>query len=161
LTGCATGSSLVWHSFDFDARLESPDIEILAYRYGSAKEHGTNSEDYRTSSGGSLQSESTNGEMLPGEFLYVKWRIKKNGQVYEDTIDLKSRLPANITNNKIHFIVSGPQLYVYLIGPEDQKMQPNPCPPRAGRPTLNQLTKPDDKIFTQYCDLKITRLYPN
>jgi hypothetical protein len=80
LTGCATGSSLVWHSFDFDARLESPDIEILAYRYGNSKQPGASSESYRSRDGRVVQATGINGEMLLGDELYVKWRIKKQSR---------------------------------------------------------------------------------
>jgi hypothetical protein len=65
--------------------------------------------------------------MLRGDFLYVKWRIDSTGQVYEDTVDLKSRLPRDITNHEIYFIVKGTQLVVYLITPERRlpDMEPN------------------------------------
>lgn len=56
--------------------------------------------------------------MLRGDFLYVKWRNERTGQVYEDTVDLRQRLPADIAKHRIHFIIKGPQLYVYLISPE-------------------------------------------
>jgi len=69
--------------------------------------------------------------MLRGDFLYVKWRIKSTGQVYEDTVDLRRRLPADITDHRIHFIVKGPQLYVYLITPE---RRPPDMPPNGPRP---------------------------
>jgi hypothetical protein len=161
LVGCAVGETPVWHSFSFNGTWESPDITVLNYRYGNSKAYGLSSHEYQPGEGNAPQSTSIHGEMLRGDSLYVKWRIKKTGQVYEDTVDLKSRLPADIFNHKIHFIVSGPQLYVYLIGPDEQRVQPNPCPAPDKRRRLDQITKPDEKIFEQYCYLKITRLYPN
>lgn len=59
--------------------------------------------------------------MPRGDTLYVKWRIKASGAVHEDTVDLRKRMPSDITDHRIHFVVKGPQLYVYLISP-----QPNP-----------------------------------
>ena len=59
--------------------------------------------------------------MLRGDFLYVKWRIKSTGMVYEDTVDLRNRLPADIKDHRVTFIIRGPQLYVYLIPPEGRK----------------------------------------
>jgi len=67
--------------------------------------------------------ENTSGPMLRGDFLYVKWRVKNRmkpseyiGQ-FEDKVDLRTRLPADITNFGIHFVVKDAQLYVYLIPP--------------------------------------------
>ena len=59
--------------------------------------------------------------MLRGDFLYVKWRIKSTGMVYEDTVDLRNRLPADIKDHRVTFIIRGPHLYVYLIPPEGRK----------------------------------------
>lgn len=56
--------------------------------------------------------------MLRGEFLYVKWRLKSTGQVYEDNVDLRQRLPDDIKDHRVHFIIHGAQLYIYLITPE-------------------------------------------
>ncbi len=53
--------------------------------------------------------------MLRGGFLYVKWRILSTGQVYENNIDLRERLPADIKDHRVTFLIRGPQLYVYLI----------------------------------------------
>lgn len=97
--------------------------------------------------------------MLRGDFLYVKWRLKQTGEVYEDTVDLKSRLPADITDHRIHFVIRGPQLYVYLISPE--RLNPNPCPSQEALRKLAKTEAPGDRIFRMYCNLKITTLYPD
>ena len=66
---------------------------------------------------------STFGAMPRGDFLYVKWRIKdsmKPGEYvgdFQDRVDLKSRLPVDISDCGIHFVVKEQQLYVYLIPP--------------------------------------------
>jgi len=52
-----------------------------------------------------------------GDALYVKWRDKTTGHKYEDTVDLRPLLPRDMTHQRIHFVVDGPQLYVYLIDP--------------------------------------------
>jgi len=59
--------------------------------------------------------------MLRGDFLYVKWRNKGTGQVYEDNVDLRQRLPANIVDHRIHFIIKGSKLYVYLISMKERR----------------------------------------
>ena len=50
--------------------------------------------------------------------MYVKWRIKSTGQIHEDTVDLRSRLPRDIKDHRIYFVIKGEQLYVYLISPQ-------------------------------------------
>jgi len=119
------------HSFSFDAITDSPDAELLDYRYGDSKQRPTRNPEYLRQEGRSIQRGGISGEMLRGDFLYVKWRIKSTGQVYEDTVDLRRRLPADITDHRIHFIVKGPQLYVYLITPE---RRPPDMPPNGPRP---------------------------
>jgi hypothetical protein len=159
LAGCATGPRYIEHAFSFDAASESPDMEVLDYRYGNSKQPGTHAPEWALKTGHIGQQTSINGGMPRGDSLYVKWRIRKTGQEYEDTVDLKSRLPADITNHRIHFIVQGAQLHVYLVSPE--KLNPNPCPPRAVTRKLGQSDNPDDRIFSMYCYRKITKLYPN
>lgn len=56
--------------------------------------------------------------MILGDTLYVKWRIKATDKVYEDTVDLKSRLPKDVTDHRIYFVIKDTQLWVYLISPE-------------------------------------------
>jgi hypothetical protein len=116
LTACTAG--LVKHSFGFDALRDSPGIEVMDYRYGTSMNPGTHPPEWAVKAGQIGQAPSVNGEMLRGDFLYVKWRVESTGKVYEDTVDLKSRLPRDITNHEIYFIVEGTQLFVYLITPE-------------------------------------------
>lgn len=125
LTACASG--LVNHSFGFDVISDSPGITVLDYRYGNSQISATRAD---TSRGRPRGGASVSGEMLRGDFLYVKWRIESTGQVYEDTVDLKSRLPRDITNHEIYFIVKGSQLFVYLITPERRPPDMEPSGPR-------------------------------
>jgi hypothetical protein len=55
--------------------------------------------------------------MPRGEFLYVKWRLKSSKEVYEDKVELGSRLPDDLTGYGLHFAVNGPQLYVFVVPP--------------------------------------------
>ncbi len=158
-TACATSPRLVYHSFSFDARWDSPDAEILNYRYGESKHPGARPQGYSLISGSVPQHATIIGNMLRGDQLYVKWRVQSTKKIHEDTVDLKNRLPVDITRHRITFIVSGPHLYVYLIS--HKKMEPNPCPPRDELRKLGASSLPDDKIFSTYCDLKIIRIYPN
>lgn len=162
LAACASGPRVANHSFEFDARWDSPGIEILDYRYGTSNIPGVRGCPKQYSPcPTSRQSAGTSGEMVVGDELYVKWRIKSTGEVYEDLVDLRSRLPENMQNQSIRFIVSGPQLFVFVISPE--KLTPNPCPPRD---QLCRITDPScpsayDRVFAMYCYKKFTQIYPN
>lgn len=111
------------HSFSFDTLHDSPDAEVLDYQYGSSRQFGTHANAEMVALGQVFPGWNTSGPMLRGEFLYVKWRIKNHMKpweyigTYEDKVDLKIRLPADIANCGIHFVVKGAQLYIYLIPP--------------------------------------------
>ncbi|MDT8339409.1 MAG: hypothetical protein RQ763_09430 [Sulfurimonas sp.] len=140
LGGCMT-KDLVNHTFEFDARSESPDIEVLDYLYGNSKLTGVRPPDWAakdTPKG----FENITGPIHRGDSLYVKWRIKATGEVFEDRVDLKDRLPINIEKHRIHFLVKGRQLYVYLISPQKN---PNPW------------VKPP---LSMYSHLKVDEIYP-
>jgi len=147
------------HSFEFDARLDSQDVEILDYRYGSSKHPGASPPEYMLKSGKVAQQASISGKMLRGGDLYVKWRIRSTNEIFEDTVNLKDRLPSDINGHRIRFIVQGPQLYVYLISPE--KQLPNPCPSRDELRRMGSSYVPDKKIHSMYCYRKLTRIYPS
>lgn len=159
LPACATGPKLTDHAFEFNASSDSPGVEILNYQYGNSNLPGTRLPPALLREGGVSGGTGINGPMPRGDSLYVKWRIKSTGEVFEDTVDLKRRLPADITRHRIYFIVKGSQLYVYLISPE--KLNPNPCPSREELRRLGKADSPDDRIFSTFCYLKITRIYPD
>ena len=119
LFGCSIGGPrIALHSFEFHVSLDSPDVELLDYRYGTSTQHGTFPPAWTLQSGSIAQNVGTSGDMIIGDFLYVKWRIKKTGEIFKDTVDLRNRLPRNIYDNTVYFVIRGPQLYVYLITPE-------------------------------------------
>jgi hypothetical protein len=113
----ACGVAMVQHAFSFDVAEDSPGIEILDYRYGGSKQPGARPYPGRKAA----QRTNIIGSMLRADELYVKWRVLSTDREYEETVDLRKRLPADIKDHRIHFAVKGPQLYVYLITPE-----PNP-----------------------------------
>jgi len=117
-TACAIQPQVVRHSFEFDALSDSPDVEVLNYRYGNSKLPGVAPADWALARGQIGQGTGVSGPMLVGDYLYVKWRIKATGVVYEQTIDLRHRLPRNIENHKIYFVIKGDRLVIYLISPE-------------------------------------------
>lgn len=118
LSACAVGPRLVDHSFGFDAVAESPDIDVLDYRYGQSTAPGARMPEWAKTSIGKSGGTNTNGPMLVGDTLYVKWRLKSTGEVLEDTVSLAGRLPSDITNHRVYFVVEGRQLNVYLVSPD-------------------------------------------
>ncbi len=145
LAACAHEPRLVDHSFGFNANWDSPDVYILDYRYGTSDTPGTRNPFEAASKGQSHQQIITTAEMPPGEFLYVKWRVKSTGAVYEDRVDLRSRLPADLRGHRIYFIVKGPQLYVYDIPPENRRRP-------AGKPPNGPSTYDYLDVVTIYPD---------
>lgn len=125
------------YAFSFDAR-ESPDVEILDYLYGNPNGYAIKNPEYFIHQGKCAQLENTHASMPRGEELYVKWRIKSTGQEYEDTVNLRDKLPFDLKDFRIHFTVKGAQLYVYLISPERRPpdMPPNGPSVYANRKTI-------------------------
>jgi hypothetical protein len=117
LAACANTPAVVDHAFSFDVIVDSPGYEVISYRYGEGRFHTTSSDSAIRQFGRSHQATGINGPMPLGDSLYVKWRKNSTGQTYEKTIDLKSRLPTHMTNQRIHFVVSEGEIYVYLIDP--------------------------------------------
>lgn len=114
LAACASGPSMVDHAFGFDARNDSPNIEIQSYRYGTSGMTFTSSDESMRYYGKSNQSGNINGPQPLGDTLYVKWQDKTSGQVFEDTVNLKPLLPFSMYRKRIYFVVQGSQLHVYL-----------------------------------------------
>ena len=127
VSACATSPEIVDHSFAFDALNDSPGVQVLDYRYGDSKNPGAANPDYLRKEGRSVQRTSTTGPMRRGDSLYVKWRTLSDNEVYEETIDLRNRLPRDITDCKVYFLIRGSKLYVYLVLPQSRpaSAQPN------------------------------------
>lgn len=143
LTSCATHSQVVNHAFEFDCRYDGQqDIEVLDYRYGNSKLPLRPAE-WEIQQGKTFCFEGVHGPMQRGDFLYVKWRIKSTGSTYEDTVDLRQRLPEDINGDRITFIIKGAQLYVYLVTPQKRSKNEAPNGPEM------------------YDDLKTITLYPD
>jgi hypothetical protein len=118
LSACAGGPRLVQHTFAFDVIADSPDVELLDYRYGNSKLPVTSPSDWALKGGRIRQQGGTSGAMPVGESLYVKWLVKTTGVVLSDTVNLVDRLPKNITNHELYFVIRGQQLHLYLVGPD-------------------------------------------
>jgi hypothetical protein len=118
LVACTSTGGIVDHTFAFNAGVDSPDVEVMDYRYGSSRHPGARNEHLQRDQGKSAQGTSVTGPMPRGDDLYVKWKIKHTGVVYEDTVDLRHRLPSDITGQRVYFLIRGSQLHVYLVSKE-------------------------------------------
>ena len=119
LAACATGPRLVPHAFNFDGWHDgwAEQAELLEYSYG---------DQYRMTQRKAKEGDflgyraAVNGPIPVGEFLYVRWRLKTTGEVLEQRVDLRGRLPHDMTDHELTFVIDGPQLYVYVITPQTQ-----------------------------------------
>ena len=134
LPACANEMRMAHNGFSFGdyGGEENQDIEILNYRYGDDKTAPTRPSDDQLATGHIPQRMYMGTFSPPGDSLYVKWRVLSTGKAYEDTVDLKSRLPSDMNNKEIHFLIKGPQLYVYLIWQKEGHTRGEPdCPARV------------------------------
>lgn len=127
LIACASGPAQVFHSFRFDGRTDTnkwvETIDLLEYSYGDQYQMVRDSLEHPDTPSRHLgrtslpYSSGVSGPMPVGEFLYVKWRIKATGEVFEDRVDLRERLSKNMTNHTLTFSIDGKQLHVYVVTP--------------------------------------------
>ena len=144
LTACASSSDQPLHGFGFDARIDSPNIEILDYRYGNLRIGPTQAEPAGLARGSIPQLAGVAGYFPVGESLYVKWRIRATGQTYEDTVDLKNRLPRDIKGGTVYFIAKDSVLMVYLITEEPRPEGMEPQGPRKTQYRKTFIIYPDN-----------------
>jgi hypothetical protein len=152
LNACAT-EKYMFHSFSFDALKESPDVEVVNYEYGAKSAYekeggvGLRPATYQLERGETFSGAGITGTFPKGDYLYVKWRIKSTGRIFEDRVDLTTRLPQDITQHTIHFVIVGMQLFVYLI------------PPPNGFDTYSFKRRDSNPEYAAY--FKKHQIYPN
>ena len=142
LSACASNSATancsdnnrVSQAFSFDAPFESPDITLIDYFYGTPNCPSM----HNTEGVMRLQSENTFGPIRRAQKLYVQWQIKSTGQILEDTVDLRQRLPKDMTKHRLHFIVRNTQLFVFVVTPEFRHKD---LPPDDGPEVYSRLRK--------------------
>lgn len=133
LTACATGPKVVAHAFSFNGLHDkwADKVDLLAYAYGD--EYVKVREDLANPSSslyagktGLPPSTGVNGPMPIGKFLHVKWRVKATGEVLEERVSLRDRLPTDMTNHELTFVIDGRQLLVYVVTPRRKKSADEP-----------------------------------
>ncbi|MBL0420470.1 hypothetical protein JI739_08960 [Ramlibacter sp. AW1] len=120
LAACATRPHVVAHGFAFNGWRDHwyPQITVLEYAYGD-KYHMTR----RKNEDGVPPGTAVFGAMPVADFLYVRWRLQETGETFEERVDLRDRLPADLWAHYITFVIDGPQLYVYVVTPEQIKVR--------------------------------------
>lgn len=153
LAGCATGASfsagpklVAYHSFSYDGFSDTPawskQVDLLEYSYGDVHPKVRDVVKYGKESLPLGAGVTVN--MPAGEFLHVKWRIKATGEEIEDKVDLRNRLPSNMFDHRVTFVIDGKQLYVYLVTPQAKK---------TGTPPI---------LKTRWSEVLVTyEIYPN
>jgi hypothetical protein len=132
------------HSFAFDARNDSKNEEILAYRYGAGKGVGMSSDTGIRQFGESPQWESVSGGYPVGDTLYVKWRSRVTNEVFEDTVDLRPLLPSEMEDKRIYFVIKGKQLTIYLEDENQRRPADSPIVgPKKYQPNLTRRIYPN------------------
>ncbi|RYF30649.1 MAG: hypothetical protein EOO23_04690 [Comamonadaceae bacterium] len=126
LTACATGPKLVVHTFSFSGWFDkwAEQVDLLEYSYGDQYHMVRRKAKPDEQTLG--YSAGVSGAMPVGDFLHVKWRIKDTGEVFEDKVDLRKSLPANMFEHEVTFVIDGKQLYVYLVTPKAKRQTDQP-----------------------------------
>lgn len=97
-----------------------------------------------------------------GDTVYVKWLHVPTGTVYENTIDLRGRLPAPIKESgALYFVLAHETVHIYLVGPPPPLDKPNRlygCA-KAHKTGLASPT-PDNRARAYNCFLKVWKVYP-
>ncbi|NIM43259.1 MAG: hypothetical protein GTO74_18870 [Hydrogenophaga sp.] len=117
LCGCGVTVPKVEHGFEFDMGRNSPDFEILQFRYGDGRQEGTSSEVGWKKFGKSPQSVQVLNLMPVGGQLSVKWKSRRSGKVFEREIDLTLLLPPDMKGRRIRMDVREGELLIYLKSP--------------------------------------------
>jgi hypothetical protein len=127
MAGCATGQSakLVNHSFNFDGSYDGwkQSIDLLEYSYGDQYLMVRR----KAAEGDTLGAQAgVSGPMPVGDFLYVRWRLKSSGEQIEQRVDLRDRIPKDMTDHELTFVLEGRQLFVYVVTPDRKKAYGEP-----------------------------------
>lgn len=143
MTAHAAADEVVDHAFGFDMWYDGQDAEVLDYSYGDSN-LPVRAPAAAVREDKPLMSANVRGPMRRGESLYVKWRIKSTGSVFEDTVDLRGRLPADLAGHRIHVMVRGAQLFVYLVALRERRAPDAPVVgPRMYRSFKTVMIYPD------------------
>ena len=97
-----------------------------------------------------------------GDTVYVKWRHAPTGAVYENTIDLRGRLPAPVKESgALYFVLAHEAVHVYLVDPPPSYENRKPI---YGCDKLKKIGRaeptPDNRARAFNCADKVWKVYP-
>lgn len=97
-----------------------------------------------------------------GDTVYIKWRHKPTGTVYENTIDLRGRLPASVKDGgALYFVLAHETVHIYLAGPAQHWENRKPI---YGCSALHAASKaspsPDNSARAYYCARTVWKVFP-
>lgn len=132
LMACATGSDqprLFSYPVEWNVSGDAPiygkaEVKILDHSYGVTEKFeiipGKWFRDRFPATG--CCDVANEGIVAPrGDYLYFKWRVIATGEVFEDRVDLSSRLPQDMNDRRLYIAIFGSQLHVYLFPPRKVK----------------------------------------
>ena len=106
--------------------------DILDYAYGD----GGGGIGLRTSDVDRARVKETGDDALGGmdmsgyfnrrEYLYVQWRDKASGRIFEEKVDLLDKIPERPQNYSLYFEIWGKNLWVYFFPPKKFKYPYDP-----------------------------------
>lgn len=116
VAGCASSPSQMTQGFSCDMWYDGwgEKVALLEYSYGDKIPSLYKKSPDETGLGCAVLVWSP---MPTARFLYVKWRIKSTNEIVEERVDLRGRLPYNMKDHEVTFVLDGRQLYVYLVTP--------------------------------------------
>ena len=115
--GCASLKN-TFYSFAFDMDADDQDAVVLDYRYTLNGQTIVGASKDVLREGLPFHRESVFGQMPRGDALYFKWKIRSTNSIFEKTVDLRGRLPADLSKDRIFVMVRGSELLIYLIHDE-------------------------------------------
>lgn len=118
-----TEKVFVFHSVHANFHSDSPDLEVLEFHYGQAvKGPGGLQRSAEVGSGG-VPSPSITGELPLPDAVHVKWRDKRTDKIYEEHVDMTSRLPSPkaMKGTDVYFLIDQfeNRLFIYLVPDTD------------------------------------------
>jgi hypothetical protein len=141
--GCAVGPKKALHGFSYDAVFEMENVEIVDLRYGSGPSFPPRTRCVPVREDGAKCIQRMAATLLPevAETLWVKWKLKSSGEVFEDTISLTKWHPYISDGMNIFFVIREKQLSLYL-----DTRQPRP----AGWPRYPNVRQDYFKVYQLY-----------
>lgn len=141
------------------SRWDRPTITVIDYQYSA---NGKVFEQWSES----LKAEGRNpgeggyyGYRPVVEKLYVKWKLLATGEVFEETADLREKLPQSMEQKKLHFIVWDKTLHIYIS--DRIKLSKNDCLPLTYfKKNGPHLAGPDETASNRFCEQPLLKVYP-